>query len=58
MLWTVFLEILAATQESKKNIKMRLTWIISITTQMTLWERLMPLLPLIWVILFLDQMII
>lgn len=50
LLWTRFLEIFLATQESQKNINKRMTHLIKGMIQTTLRERLMPLLPLIWMI--------
>lgn len=50
LLRTMFLEIFMATRVSQKNINKRMTWIIKGMIQMTLRERLMPLLPLIWMI--------
>lgn len=43
LLWTRFLEMFLATQESQKNINKRMTQIIKGMIQMTLKERLMPL---------------
>lgn len=46
LLWTMFLEIFLAKQESQKKINKRMTQIIKGMIEMTLRERLMSLLPI------------